>query len=278
MTNIPFTIADHSITFFAKGQPHHIGRDNPNFEAARERLLTSTADIDQLIGWCDSGEALRTVSQGRFEVTYDSVLYKGNRIDNYFTEKLLKLQAENVPFQPLLNVLESLYRNPTNSARTRFPIFAQVNDLPWLADGRMTALKVVRDNFTDVHSGKFDNSVGKVVEIDRGDVDDNPDNTCSYGLHLGAYRYIPNFGLWQDDRRVVLCAFWPEDVVSVPTDYDGSKMRVCKYEVLEEISKSYIDEFVRKHQNTVATYDSPNADVIDTGTVDVGSDDYDDFE
>lgn len=267
---IPFNISDNSVTFYARGRAYHILDDNPSFNEAREALLTSTADVDTLIAYADIGAGLRRVSNGRFEVTNDCVLFKGNPVDNYFTQKLLKLQAEGLPFEPLLNVLESLFNNPSRSARERFPVFAQVNDLPWYSDGRMIAFKVVRQDWKDKYSGTFDNRVGKVVEVERGEVDDNPDNECSHGLHLGAFHYIPHYGLHDSNSRVVLCAFWPHDVVAVPRDYNGSKMRVCRYEVIQEVDKMTIDEFVEKYQNKVSTFDVPASSAVEEET-------YDDF-
>jgi hypothetical protein len=85
----------------------------------------------------------------------------------------------------------------------------------------------------------------------RDEVDDDPDHTCSHGLHVGALEYIPHFGLYQSDRRVVLVAVAAEDFVAVPKDYDGTKARVCKYEVLEEVDKKFIAEFVEGNQTVV---------------------------
>ena len=84
--------------------------------------------------------------------------------------------------------------NPSMRARERFPIFAEVSGFGFLKDGRMGAFKAVRADFTDIHSGKFDNSPGKVVSMPREDVDDDPEKTCSAGFHLGALSYVQDFG------------------------------------------------------------------------------------
>ena len=72
--------------------------------------------------------------------------------------------------------------------------------------------------------------------MNRNDVDDNPNNHCSHGLHVARYNYAYN---WDD--KTVIVKINPRDVVCVPDDYDGEKMRVCKYEVLKECDKQLTD-------------------------------------
>ena len=58
-----------------------------------------------------------------------------------------------------------------------------------------------------------------------------------------ALSYVQDFGHITTNadttNKVVFCAFWPEHVVSVPVDYDGKKMRVWQYEVLEEVAPEF---------------------------------------
>jgi hypothetical protein len=64
--------------------------------------------------------------------------------------------------------------------------------------------------------------------MDRSQVDDDPNNTCSYGLHVGAWDYVKGF----NNGVILEVEVNPEDVVTIPYDYDSQKMRVCKYKVL----------------------------------------------
>ena len=113
----------------------------------------------------------------------------------------------------------------------------------------MGAFKAVRGDFMDIHSGKFDNSPGKVISMPREDVDDDAEKTCNAGLHLGALSYVQDFGHITTNadttNKVVFCAFWPEHVVSAPVDYDGNYMRVWQYEVLEEVAPDSVQEFLK---------------------------------
>lgn len=69
----------------------------------------------------------------------------------------------------------------------------------------------------------------------REAVDANADVHCSKGLHVGALAYSgPGGWYWSNGDRVVICKINPRDVISVPNDHNGQKMRVCEYEVVAE--------------------------------------------
>jgi hypothetical protein len=71
--------------------------------------------------------------------------------------------------------------------------------------------------------------------MDRDDVDPDRNRTCSAGLHCCSQEYLPEFGCGAGNK-IVEVRVDPKDVVAVPTDYNNTKMRVCKYEVLREIT------------------------------------------
>ena len=78
--------------------------------------------------------------------------------------------------------------------------------------------------------------------MNRADVDDDSQNTCSRGLHACASSYLGNFYSNSPDARVVVVKVDPKDVVSVPYDYNFSKMRVCRYEVLADVTPQEIEK------------------------------------
>jgi hypothetical protein len=65
----------------------------------------------------------------------------------------------------------------------------------------------------------------------RNKVDDNQNNTCSYGLHFCSEGYLKHFG----GARTVIVKINPRDVVSIPNDYNQTKGRTCRYEVIGEV-------------------------------------------
>lgn len=82
--------------------------------------------------------------------------------------------------------------------------------------------------FTDIHTQTFSIKLGEVVKMNRADCDDNPEKTCSSGLHIGAPGYVKSFGGGQR-RKIIACLVNPAHVVAVPIDYSYEKMRVCEY-------------------------------------------------
>jgi hypothetical protein len=76
------------------------------------------------------------------------------------------------------------------------------------------------------------NRVGDTIEVQRRSVDDNRQNQCSHGLHIGSFDYAKS---WASDGQLLLVRFNPADAVSVPQDSECQKLRVCKYEILEEV-------------------------------------------
>jgi hypothetical protein len=84
----------------------------------------------------------------------------------------------------------------------------------------------------------MDNSVGKIVEMERNEVDDNKDRTCSSGLHFCSLGYLSHFG----GERIMIVKINPRDVVSIPSDYNDTKGRACRYEVVGELNKEEAPE------------------------------------
>jgi hypothetical protein len=82
--------------------------------------------------------------------------------------------------------------------------------------------------------GSIYNGVGEVIEVARRSVDDNKDNHCSFGLHVGSYDYANNWA--GSDGRLLVVEVDPADAVSVPTDCEYQKLRVSKYRVLSDIT------------------------------------------
>jgi len=98
--------------------------------------------------------------------------------------------------------------------------FLEHNGHPLTEGGHFIAYRGVTEDFKDMHTRTFNNSPGSVCEMPREEVDDNPNNTCSTGLHVASFKYASDFG-----PKVVEVKINPKDVVAVPVDYNGIKMR-----------------------------------------------------
>lgn len=249
---IPFHIADYSATFFAVGRGFTVGSDSANFIEIRRLLTSGEGTVDQLVELADPRIALAVASNGLCTVVGNSVMFEGMELHGVWVEKILAFKANDLPFDPIMLALADLQKNPGEKARSRLPVFVEQSKLGFLPDGRIAALKYVSRDYTDCHSGTYSNKVGDTPSMERSDVDANPDNECSSGLHLGAYDYVTQY--YDSSKRIMLCAFWPSDVVAVPRDYNGQKMRVSKYEVLEEMDLATLRDFVFANSNLLRSY------------------------
>jgi hypothetical protein len=93
--------------------------------------------------------------------------------------------------------------------------------------------------------------VGKTVEMERNQVDDDKDHTCSTGLHFCSQDYLNHFS----GERVMILKINPRDVVSIPADYGDTKGRCCRYEVIGELGVDPAEAFtaaVQENANTEA--------------------------
>lgn len=276
MSRIPFSVTNNSLTFFVKGRPHGLHKDHENFDTVRKLLLTPGVhhDIDQLMDLVDARRAYIRASFGRIQFDRNEILWQGKPLHNIWVERIIQLRAEGLDHEPLFNALDRLVQNPTPQAIERLPIFLDRVALPFMPDGRFLAFKGVTANYESAHVSpdgtRFRHLVGDKPRMPREEVDANPNNTCSRGLHVGAPGYVRSH-YSGGDYALVLVAVDPIDVVSVPTDYDGEKMRVCGYEVIEHLDQDYSDEQFGRIRSTYIE-PKPAPEVVATVTTTVSVD------
>lgn len=182
------------------------------------------------------------------------VLYKDGPVHGVLVERMLEMLDEGFDLTPMANFLEHLMKNPSNRVVGHLYAFLERGKIPLTEDGHFLAYKAVRADFMDIHSGTMDNSVGKVVEMSRNAVNDDPEQTCSHGLHVCSFDYLPHFA--NANGHVVVCKINPADVVAIPRDYNDTKMRVCRYEVISEYAGYYKGEGDKLAGSTVAVADT----------------------
>ena len=158
----------------------------------------------------------------------------------HLQDQLADWIVENIdsisPDSSYIRFLDNLAQNPDQRMQEQLYGFLKHTDVKINEDGMVLAYKAVSHNFKDIHSNTFDNSVGAVVEMPRDEVDDDPENTCSHGLHVAAASYIPQYGRKEYQHRVVQVLINPKDFVSIPVDYNFAKARVCRYTVAREVT------------------------------------------
>lgn len=205
------------------------------------------------------------VTSNRITVDESGVYLDGEPIHNTVTQAILKMSRNGDDFSPMVKFLERLVLNPSKRAIDELWGFLEQNGLILTEDGCFLAYKSVRSNYLDKYSGQFNNKPGAKMRMDRNKVDDNFNNHCSTGFHVGALAYSGPSGWYHSSGdRVVICKVAPEDVVSVPSDHNCQKLRTCAYEVVGDY----------KAPLNAPVYSGNVGDDYDAKTVIADEDDY----
>lgn len=248
---INYIITDSNITVNYDGQTHIVSRSdalsNKLIEALRNQKL------DEIPSLVSAAKRIEKFSRGKFTVQDGIVFIDGNPAPTVLGNKIVKFSKEGLPFQPLVKFAENLQANPSYRAVNELFQFLEKNDHPITENGNFIAYKKVRPDFMDIHSGTFNNAPGVVVEVPRNQVDEDSSQTCSHGLHVANWDYAKNRYGSSDDIMLEV-EVNPADVVAIPSDYNQSKMRVCRYTVLEVVDKEHSsDTSYRIVNNEVAS-------------------------
>jgi hypothetical protein len=167
----------------------------------------------------------------------------------------------------LVNFMDKLYQNPEQHSREQ--LYGWIKARPSItitSDGDLIAYKGLYSEtdedgtlYKSWHSGsaivngewfndqQIPQRIGDTVEMPRSQVEFNPYEGCSTGLHAGTFDYARSYG----NSRVKV-AINPRDVVSVPTEHNEAKIRVCRYVVID-----VADEEVKAPVWNVVPIDGP---------------------
>jgi len=188
-------------------------------------LILELTDVAATVNtWADTSD---------IEVIDGVVCYHGRHVHNAVTSRILDGMLQDEDVTPFVNFLSNLMKNPSMRAQRELYLFLEQSELPITEDGYFLAYKSVNENYKDRHSNSIDNHVGMHCSMERKDVDDERDRTCSYGLHFCSIAYLREF--WGFGGHTMILKINPADVVSIPSDYDNAKGRTCRYEVVGEL-------------------------------------------
>lgn len=243
MAKLFYTFSDQSLSVFVRDTLQTIPAAHPGYEKLKA-YLTDPANEDHddmyVAELLDKRELVSRLTAGMVTVVGNEVFYRGAPVRSTLTEKLISLLDAGMDATPWVWFLNNVMENPSDRSRECLYNFIYRFQAPLTPDGCFVAFKYVRSDFTSAHANpdgsRMDNTPGKVVEMPREEVNPDPNQTCSSGLHVCASRYL---GGYASNEKVVACKVNPRDVVAVPTDYGYSKMRVCRYEVLCEMTDDY---------------------------------------
>ena len=233
METIPsIYVPGKSLNVFFQGKSHTIYATDAKFESAVEEYKNQ--NWDALHNILNPAQVFLNLyaKYEQIEVKDGNVYVSGEPISNLVASRILDFLAEGVDCVPIFKFITKLNLNPSSRAVNELYTFLEHKFLPVTDNGNFLAYKALRSDFTDVHSGKFDNNVGNVLEMPRNKVDDNKEAGCSYGFHAGTLEYARGFR--PCNGKLVVVEINPADVVSIPTDCECQKLRTCKYMVHSE--------------------------------------------
>lgn len=254
--SIPFLIQGKNIILVVDNKSHTISRDT-HLSYGRIVEAIKEQDWDTVRDLVEPKKAIVNFGQGNVAIKGNTVYWKGIEFHNSLSTKMLEMYEEGFPIDPMVRFMENLMENPSSRAVKELYGFLEKGKLPITPDGHFLAYKKVQSDFYDVHSRTVLNKPahlmtheemaempmvgGKlkevtvdvvdgvtVVSMPRNMVNDNRDQTCSEGLHFCSEDYLSNFG----GSEVVILKINPRDVVSIPSDYNDTKGRCSKYQVV----------------------------------------------
>jgi len=204
-------------------------------------------------------------SKGKFGVKENDFvdLKTQQPLPKVISSKLTDFIKDGLPGSAIANFWENVKMNPNPSSVNQLFEYLNRNHFVITSDGSFLAYKYVNktDNgkLVDDRTKTFDNSVGKIVTMDRKKCDTDRTVTCSSGLHVATFSYASECG---GGHVLVEVKVNPKDVVSVPNDYNDRKMRVCRYEVLRVVTKQNEATYAKVKNEKVTPDRISTTDVI----------------
>lgn len=228
-------ITAFGLSLLMDGEVFVVPTDHPNYQRILNALaakdygsLKSLIDVKTVVAnWLKDYTDLSIVG--------GQLALNGAAFSDDVSQKVFSMIEAGNGAGPLVNFLRKVRRNPSSTAQKELLLFCVANGFMLHENGNIVAYKSVRDDYTDIHSGKILNAVGSVIRMDRGSVDDKRENTCSHGLHFAAFDYASTWAGLQA-RHLMIMSVNPEHVVSVPVDYHNQKGRCCEYTVVGQVT------------------------------------------
>lgn len=261
----PFIMQGKNLVVVIDNNPHTISPSHLFYEKIIDAVKSKQWDsVREMV---EPKKAVVEYSNGNITIKEDTLYWQGQDMHNSICSRMVEMLKEGFDIDSLVQFMHNLMQNPSNRAVNELYGFLEKNNLPITPDGHFLAYKKVREDFYDVYSGsvlnkpanmmtdediaslpEYDGNVTvniengvTVVSMERNKVDDDRNRTCSHGLHFCSMDYLRHFG----GERIVIVKINPRDVVSIPSDYNDSKGRACRYEVISELGVSPEQAFTK---------------------------------
>ncbi|PPD55490.1 MAG: hypothetical protein CTY12_00510 [Methylotenera sp.] len=233
MSTNSYIITQTGLSCVINGKPLTIDKTHINYVDIVNAIKQN--DFDTVLLLSDLSSSVKAWTDGsevKVDIDAGIVYYRNNIVHNTLVDRILSMIKDGFTVDPMVNLLANLYKNPSKRAVEELYSFLEYGKMPITPDGCFLAYKRVNADYTSCYDSKTNNSIGMTVSMPRSAVDDRSNVTCSHGLHICSFDYLQHY----TGARVIIVKVNPMDVVSIPTDYNDTKARVCKYEVIGELT------------------------------------------
>lgn len=281
-----YILGASSVTVFLDGKTYTINKQAPSFNAVISALKAN--DKQKLQDAVNIREGITKALQsknGNVRIEDNKIFYNDREVTGVISTRIFEVIRLGLDVTPMIKFLDNLMKNPSKRAVDEAFGFSEACSLPITPDGCILAYKRVREDYKDVHSATVLNKPYKLftaedfapisalqgkrnevkvtiedgfttVSMPRNLVNEDKDQTCSEGLHFCSYDYLKHFG----GSRIVVLKINPADIVSIPSDYNNSKGRCSRYQVVDElevennmptepIPDGYVDDYAEESYN-----------------------------
>ncbi len=243
---IAYTINNEVIVVIIDGVSRVVPRGTAQASQLLAALKQTPIDERKVAMLADLKSALVAYTGGDCEITTSGdVIRHGEKIDPVFAAMVVRNFEAGTPYDHILKCFDRLDANPSQKVKQMLPAFLKHGGMPITAEGHILAYKAARKDMYSIYAG--DNTklvtgradeeghiyygIGEKIRVKRNYVEDNPDHPCGPGLHSGSEAYALSWAQ-SNDGLMLIVDVDPADVVSVPEDSDGQKMRSCAYGIV----------------------------------------------
>jgi hypothetical protein len=236
---IPYTISDGVLTATINRKSYSLDSTHKYYKEVVKAL--KAGDKDKALHLLDLREGVQFFGQGHLGLAPGdgTLLWDDEELHDTLAARIVDMHVSGMNVEPFVRFMENLRLNPAKYAITETYDFLRKSNLPLTDRGTFIAYKRVNfqrdfegnknsDMLVDCHSASLSNNPGDVQWMDRARCDANRHNVCSSGLHFCSLNYLSSFS----GDVLVIVEINPGDITSIPVDYDYTKGRTCRYQVV----------------------------------------------
>lgn len=255
-----YIITQDGISLFINGKMYSAEASHPNYGLIKQAIIDDKFEtIPALINLAEAVKTFAVGSEVEVNVDHGVVTYKGETVRGYCVDRIIEMKDEGFNIKPMTAYLDRLMKNPSKRAVDELHGFNEYGRMPITEDGYFIAYKRI-SGWMDTHSRTVLNKPAHLMDEDekatlpyttdlgvtvelvdgittismaRNKVDDRSENTCSEGLHFCSQEYLKSFS----GDKIVVLKIDPADVVSIPVDYNNTKGRCARYQVIDVLSQ-----------------------------------------